>query len=117
MGSLEAQSLGRLLGFGLSRQAGKLLVSGGWDVSLYSCPYCFPFARWVSLGCNDAFVLRAQLDLGWGGFSLQYLQMLWLTSCLESPSLQPSLGLCLQLYQNHPTTATPGPPGPLARLS
>ena len=64
MGSLEAQSLDLLLGFGLSGQAGdmldlKLLVSEGWDVSLHSYPCCFPSARWMSLGCSDALVLKS----------------------------------------------------------
>lgn len=35
-------------------------------MSLHSCPWCFPSARWMSLGCSDALVLRTQLDPRWG---------------------------------------------------
>jgi len=71
--------------------------------------------------CPLAVVMLSYSELSltqlWGCLSLQYLQMLWLTSCLEYLNLQPLPDLCLQLYQNHPTTAMPGPPGPLAHLS
>lgn len=61
MGSLEAQSLDLLLGFGLSGQAGdmlnlKLLVSRGLGCG---CP----------LAISDTLTLGAQLDLGWGFLS------------------------------------------------
>ena len=74
MGSLEAQFLDLLLGFGLSGQSGdvldlKLLVLEGWDASLRSCPGCFPSAGWVSLAVRVLPCLELSLTQG-GGVSL-----------------------------------------------
>lgn len=111
-GSLKVSAF-LLPGFDFSgcRLALQLFVSGG-----LGCVQEI-LIQWVPFGCSDALVLRDQFDPASGGLSLQYLQMLWLTSCLEYLNLQPSPDLCLQPYQNRPTTAMPGPPGPLAHLS